>query len=70
MRAAIHTMGGLSGHAGQSDLMNWFDSVARCRPRLVLTHGEDKARTALAQLIAERHQIKSEIPRLGETIEF
>ena len=70
VRAAIHTMGGLSGHAGQSDLMNWFDSVASCRPRLVLTHGEDKARTALAQLIAERHQIKSEIPRLGETIEF
>ena len=70
VRAQIHTMGGLSGHAGQSDLVNWFDSVAPSRPRLVLTHGEDKARSALARLIADKHKIKSEFPRLGETIEF
>jgi predicted metal-dependent RNase len=35
-------MGGLSGHAGQDDLVRWFDSLAASRPRVILTHGEDK----------------------------
>jgi metallo-beta-lactamase family protein len=70
VRATIATMGGLSGHAGQSDLMNWFDSLAPSQPRLILTHGEDKARNALARLIADKHKIQSEFPKLGETIEF
>jgi metallo-beta-lactamase family protein len=70
VRAQIHTMGGLSGHADQSDLMRWFDTLAACRPRLILTHGEDKARTALSGMIASKHRIKAETPRLGETIEI
>ena len=70
VRASIQTMGGLSGHAGQKDLVNWFDSVASTRPRVVLTHGEDNARNALKNIIAERHNIHAELPRLGETIEF
>jgi metallo-beta-lactamase family protein len=70
VKAQVHTMGGLSGHAGQSDLMNWFDSLAPSRPRLVLTHGEDKARNALAGLINQKHGIKAQMPRLGETMEF
>lgn len=70
VRAKIATMGGLSGHAGQSDLMNWFDTLAPSRPRLVLTHGEDDARHALGALIARKYKIKAEYPKLGETIEF
>jgi hypothetical protein len=35
-----------------------------------LTHGEDNARAALARLIAAKHQIKAEMPKLGDTIEF
>ena len=69
MRASIETMGGLSGHAGQSDLMQWFDSMASSRPRVILTHGEDKARSTLGRLIADRHQLRAEFPRLGETID-
>jgi metallo-beta-lactamase family protein len=70
VRAQIHTMGGLSGHADQTDLMRWFDSLASCRPRLILTHGEDKARTALGRLIASKHRIKAEMPNLGDVIEI
>jgi metallo-beta-lactamase family protein len=70
VRAAIHTMGGLSGHAGQSDLVQWFDSLASSRPRVILTHGEDKARSALSRIIGQRHGLSTESPRLGETIEF
>jgi len=70
VRASVATMGGLSGHAGQRDLMNWFDSMASSRPRVVLTHGEEKARNALRGLISDRHQIIAECPRLNEVIEF
>ena len=47
VRATVHTLGGLSGHAGQTDLLNWFDSLSSSRPRVILTHGEDNARQTL-----------------------
>jgi metallo-beta-lactamase family protein len=70
VRASIRTMGGLSGHAGQRDLVHWFDSLAPSRPRTILTHGEDKARDALRRIIADKHQITAECPGLGEVLEF
>ena len=70
VRASICSMGGLSGHAGQADLLNWFESLASCKPRVILTHGEDKARTALATLIKQRHRISCEMPGLNQVIEF
>lgn len=68
VRASIQTMGGLSGHAGQSDLMQWFGSLAASRPRVILTHGEDNARNALRGMIADRYQLKAECPRLGAVL--
>jgi metallo-beta-lactamase family protein len=62
--AKVHTLGGFSGHAGQADLLRWFDAVAPSRPRVILTHGEDKARQALARAIAARHGIETELPDL------
>jgi metallo-beta-lactamase family protein len=70
VRASVHTFGGLSGHAGQSDLLNWFATIAPSKPRLILTHGEDRARRTLAKLIAERHGIKAEQPKLHQEIEI
>jgi metallo-beta-lactamase family protein len=70
VRASIHTMGGLSGHAGQKDLLHWFETLSAARPRVILTHGEDRARTALKQAIKERHGIEAECPALYDVIEF
>ena len=70
VRASLQTMGGLSGHAGQDDLMQWFNSLAPSRPRLVLTHGEERARGALRGLIEKRHGIKAECPGLNEVVTF
>ncbi|HZN63781.1 MAG TPA: MBL fold metallo-hydrolase [Tepidisphaeraceae bacterium] len=70
VNASVRTMGGLSGHAGQRDLVGWFDTLAHARPRVVLTHGEDKPRDTFRRLIADRHQLKAECPGLGEVIEF
>ena len=70
VRASVRTMGGLSGHAGQKDLVKWFDSMAHARPRVILTHGEDKPRDAMRRIIADRHQLSAECPGLNETIEI
>ena len=70
VKAKIHTLGGFSGHAGQTDLMEWFKVIAPCRPRVVLTHGEDKQREALAALIHERYQLQAIVPAMREAIEL
>jgi metallo-beta-lactamase family protein len=68
VRAKVHLFGGLSGHAGQSDLLNWVGSMAASRPRVILTHGEDMQRNALGKAIQSRFGLKSESPRYLETI--
>ena len=47
VRATVHTLGGLSAHADQSGLLDWFSSFEP-KPPVVLVHGEDKAREAFA----------------------
>jgi metallo-beta-lactamase family protein len=69
VRATVHTFGGLSGHAGQTDLLNWFDVVAPSRPRVILTHGEERAQVPFARLIKDRYGLRAERPALGEVIE-
>ena len=70
VRASIRTMGGLSGHAGQKDLVKWFDSIAHSRPRVILTHGEDNPRDALRRIIADRYQLSAACPGLNEVVEI
>jgi metallo-beta-lactamase family protein len=70
VKATIHTLGGFSAHAGQRDLMRWFDVIAPSKPRVVLTHGEDDQRTALARIIQQRDGLSSELPNMGEVIEI
>jgi metallo-beta-lactamase family protein len=68
VRASAHTFGGLSGHAGQSDLLNWFHPLAASRPRVILTHGEDRGRQTLGELLASLYGVSVEHPNLAETI--
>jgi len=68
VRAKIHTMGGFSANAGQKDLLAWFASIAPSKPRLILTHGEDKARRALSAAIRKGFDTSSYLPRMGEAI--
>jgi len=68
VKASVHTLGGFSAHAGQSDLLTWFDAVAPSRPRVLLTHGEDKARNALAAKLKSRFGLKPILPALQDTV--
>lgn len=70
VRAKIHTLNGFSAHAGQRDLLKWFDPLASVKPRVVLTHGEDTQRSALAHQIQSKYNLNVIIPALGEIIEL
>jgi metallo-beta-lactamase family protein len=70
VRASVHTMGGFSAHADQSNLLDWFSIVAPSRPRTIITHGEDRARNAFSNLIASRFGLTTEQPQLGDVIEI
>ena len=69
VKATIHTLGGFSAHAGQTDLLGWFGSIAPCKPRVVLTHGENPQRAALARKITQRFRLKSSLPEMHEVVE-
>lgn len=68
VKAHVRTLGGFSAHAGQADLMNWFEPLAASRPRVVLSHGEPGPQEVLSGLIHERHGVTSMRPRMGDTI--
>jgi metallo-beta-lactamase family protein len=68
VNAKVHTLNGFSAHAGQSDLLRWLASIQPTPPRIVLTHGEDRQRHALASVIRQRHALDAEIPAWGESI--
>jgi metallo-beta-lactamase family protein len=68
VRASVHTFGGLSGHAGQTDLVRWIECMAPGRPRVFLTHGEEKGRKPLGKIIKDRLKLPVAYPGLGESI--
>ena len=70
VRARTHMFGGLSGHAGQKDLLAWMGALAASKPRVILTHGEDRQRATLRDCIRQRFGLKAEMPDDLETIEF
>ena len=50
VRINVHTIGGLSAHGDQADLVDWYGAFEN-RPPLYLVHGEPDAQQALARKI-------------------
>jgi metallo-beta-lactamase family protein len=55
--AQVHTIGGLSAHADQGGLLEWYGHF-RDRPPVWLVHGEDRAREVLSEKLARRFGCK------------
>jgi metallo-beta-lactamase family protein len=69
VRALVHTLGGFSAHAGQSDLIKRFSPLATSKPRVIITHGEDNPRKNLSTIIQRRFRLLPQLPSQGEVIE-
>ncbi|HEX5104709.1 MAG TPA: MBL fold metallo-hydrolase [Pirellulaceae bacterium] len=70
VRASVHTLNGFSGHADQGELLKWFSTLAPAKPKVILTHGEDRGRGALARLIQQRFKLTAALPKQGDVIEI
>ncbi len=52
VRIRVHTIGGLSAHADQQDLVDWYGAF-RNRPPVYLVHGERRAQEPLARRLRD-----------------
>jgi metallo-beta-lactamase family protein len=68
VKARVASLNGFSAHAGQTDLLKWFEPIAALKPKLVLSHGEDRGRIPLAEIIKKRYNIDPVLPEYGQVI--
>ncbi|MBA2778434.1 MBL fold metallo-hydrolase RNA specificity domain-containing protein [Billgrantia kenyensis] len=66
VKAQVHTIGGFSAHAGQSQLIGWAGAF-RNQPRFYLVHGEPASQEALKAALGETG-VEAEIPAFGDRI--
>jgi len=67
--AQIHTIGGLSAHAGQTGLCNWYDRFEQ-RPPLILVHGEPEAQSTLRDVIRDKYAAAVHIAQPGDRFDL
>jgi metallo-beta-lactamase family protein len=67
--AQVHTIGGMSAHADQADLLDWYDHF-KALPETYLVHGEEEAQETLKEVIEDKYTKKINIARLGQQVEI
>lgn len=67
VRARIHTVGGLSAHADQADLIDWYSAFEH-RPPLYLVHGEERSQRPLCRKIESDLHAPVSIAEYGQTV--
>lgn len=69
VKAKIHTLGGFSAHAGQTQLLDWAKQFENS-PRFYLVHGEADALQCLQSVLQDKLGISAEVPAEGTSIVF
>ena len=69
VKARVETLGGLSAHSGQRELLAWVAGF-QPQPRTLLVHGEPAAQDVMAEQLWKAQQLKVKIPARGDTIVF
>ncbi|GAB3793331.1 MBL fold metallo-hydrolase [Dyella agri] len=64
VHAHIHTVGGLSAHADQQSLLDWYGTSPN-HPPVALAHGENPAREALAASLKQRFGVAVTLSQPG-----
>lgn len=62
VKARIHTVGGLSAHADQQGLLDWYGHFEN-RPRVALVHGEPEAMNALGSKL--KNELNADVIQAG-----
>ena len=69
VRAAIHTVGGLSAHGDQDDLARWYENMEN-RPPVYLVHGEVDSQEAFQKYLRKRTGAEVHLPKPGDVLEL
>ena len=69
VQAQVHTVGGLSAHADQSDLLRWVGGF-RDSPAVCLVHGETEAKEGLRSRLREERGMHALIPAPGDRLDL
>lgn len=69
VRTQMHTIGGLSAHADQADLIDWYSGFEN-KPPVYLVHGERKEQEILAAKMVRQLNAPVSIATYGQTIEI
>lgn len=69
VRAKVHTVGGLSAHADQEDLLQWISNF-KTHPTVHIVHGEPESKEVLWTRLKEDHQLNATIPGPGEIVKL
>ncbi|MDR3134465.1 MAG: MBL fold metallo-hydrolase [Deltaproteobacteria bacterium] len=69
VKAKIHTLGGFSGHADQSELLDWLKPQIHPNLLVILTHGEESGTLAFQQKLEELYpSLNTLVPNWLETL--
>ena len=69
VRAKVHTVGGLSAHGDQDDMLRWYDGFAN-RPPVCLVHGEPDAASAFQQRLEQQGAQWVRVASTGMTVDL
>ncbi|WP_435104438.1 MBL fold metallo-hydrolase RNA specificity domain-containing protein [Arhodomonas sp. AD133] len=67
VQASVHTVGGLSAHADQQGLLDWYAGFGN-RPPVAVVHGEPVAQQALLQQLHEAFDARAEAVDFGQSL--
>jgi metallo-beta-lactamase family protein len=71
VKAKVFTIGGLSSHADQSDLLGWIGHFAgKSKPKVFVIHGEPSSSEALANAIRRRFGLEVHVPHWREVLDL
>lgn len=69
VRASVHTIGGLSAHADQAGLVDWYGAFDD-HPPVYLVHGEQRSQEPLAKKLQAEFNAPVQIARYGMKVDI
>ncbi|MDP3986943.1 MAG: beta-CASP ribonuclease aCPSF1 [Nanoarchaeota archaeon] len=64
----VHTITGLSAHAGRNEIMSFFNNMKPRPKRIMINHGEVSKSLDLASALYKLNRVETNVPRILETL--
>jgi metallo-beta-lactamase family protein len=69
LRAEVDSIGELSGHADQRELLQWMEPIVPTLKKIFLVHGEPDAQQTLKSEIEKLYKLEVLCPKRGDRFE-